>query len=101
MPPVRPALSFAGAVLLLGLSACESRPEASATPIRAEGVLEQAPVEARPVPSAPVPVEVPSLAPLVDRLLPTVVSVEVDPKLASGAANDEGPGAEGDDRSMR
>jgi serine protease Do len=103
MPNVRPALSFAGAVLLVGLSACQRGPEASAAPLRAEGLLEPTPVEARALLSAPVPVPVvvPSLAPLVDRILPTVVSVEVDPKLVSSAADDEGeaPGAQGEEDS--
>jgi serine protease Do len=92
MPPVRQTLSLAGAVLLLGLVACQ-KPEAPATPLRTESLVEPAPVETGvAVPSAPVGVEVPSLAPLVDRILPTVVSVEVESTQASSAAEDEGEG---------
>jgi serine protease Do len=55
------------------------------SPVRAEGVLEPAPVEVQVAASHPVPVEMPSLAPLVDRILPTVVSVEVHPRNAPSA----------------
>jgi serine protease Do len=95
MPTVRPALRLAGAVLLLALPACRERPAPTLSPLRAEGVLEPAPVEVQVAASPPVPVEVPSLAPLVDRILPTVVSVEVQPRNPAGAEehgeeNDEG-----------
>ncbi len=97
MPPVRQTLSLAGAALGLGLLACQQRAEAPAVPLHTEMLSEPAPVETGvAVPPAPVPVEVPSLAPLVDRILPTVVSVEVESQVASEAAEEEGHGADGD-----
>jgi serine protease Do len=89
MPSVRPALRFAGAALLLGLGACQERPPVSTPALRAEGVLEPTPPETRLAPSQTVPVEVPSLAPLVDRILPTVVSVEVSPSLTASETDGE------------
>lgn len=83
-----------GAVLVLALSGCRES-AAPAVPLSApghtEGVLEPAPVP----PSLPVPVDVPSLAPLVDRILPTVVSVEVDTGPGAASAEEESEPEEG------
>jgi serine protease Do len=96
---VRPTLTLAGVVLLLlGLPACHERPAVSASPLQLQAV-EAARSEAEPLPAEPVPVEVPSLAPLVDRILPTVVSVEVEPGQAPGPTDEEGEGSDEDEES--
>jgi serine protease Do len=78
------------AVLVLAVSACRERPAQLPSPVHAEGVLEPAPPEPTAGASVPVPVELPSLAPLVDRILPTVVSVEVDPGASPASEDEEG-----------
>jgi serine protease Do len=91
MPTVRLAVTLTGAVLLLALPACRSRPTAGTAETsagRPELVLEAAPLETPPGPA--VPVELPSLAPLVDRILPTVVSIEVDQGRGQGFADEDG-----------
>jgi serine protease Do len=90
MPSVRPTVLLLGALLALAAAGCRARPEAVAAPARAEGVLE--PAESAPPlasPGPPVPVEAPSLAPLVDVVLSSVVAVEVEPNGAPTDADDE------------
>jgi serine protease Do len=89
MPTMRTALALPLAVLVLCLSGCRERPEREVPVPATELVLERAPVEATVVVTEPQPVELPSLAPLVDRILPTVVSVEVDPSRASAGDGDD------------
>jgi serine protease Do len=89
MPSVRPALTTLGALLMLGLWACQERPQGQDPSARVEAPPVTTPSEPLAVPSPPVPVEVPSLAPLVDRILPTVVSVEVDATRVSAGEGDD------------
>ncbi len=88
MSLVRPALTCLGAALLVALPACRESP-ARAASAEPAGEARAAPT---PPPGPPVPVEVPSLAPLVERLLATVVSVEVDPGQAPLSADEEDEG---------
>jgi serine protease Do len=94
MSHVRPHHLLAGALLLGAGLACQRAPAPSAA-LAAPPPIEPRPSELRTlaVPTPPVPVEVPSLAPLVERVLPTVVSIEVDRAPAAG----EGDDAEDDD----
>jgi serine protease Do len=95
MPTVRPAVTLTGAVLVLVFSGCQERPAPYLAPLGAEGVLEPAAAEMRSVERPPVAVDVPSLAPLVDRILPTVVSVEVNPSPLSAPDEEDGESEEG------
>lgn len=96
MLSVLPALRRAGGVLLFCLSACQERPAATPSPLEAAREVDPTSAEPFVVPTEAVAVDVPSLAPLVDRILPTVVSVEVDPGQA-GSTGDDGDGNEGDE----
>jgi serine protease Do len=90
MPPVRPSVLHLGALLALAVAGCRARTEAVAAPARTEAVLEAtAPAAPLALPGPPVPVEAPSLAPLVELVLPTVVAVEVDPNGAQADADEE------------
>ncbi len=77
--------------LLLALSACRESPARAASAAPAEVPRREAPAAPPSAASRAIPVELASLAPLVDRILPTVVSVEVDPgdTAASGDAEAE------------
>ena len=94
MQTMRPALACSGTLLLLAFSACRESPAQGASGAAAPGetaVLVPAPRLAPP--RAQVAMDLPSLAPLVDRILPTVVSVEVDP----GTSSSEEETQDGDD----
>lgn len=88
MIAVRPIHVLAGALLIGAGLACQRAPAPSAA-LAAPPSVPPPPEPAAPAvpPPPPVPVDVPSLAPLVERVLPTVVSIEVD----------RGPGGEADD----
>ena len=103
MCTARRASSLLGTGLLLALTACRERPvsegPAPVSPSQAQEVV----LEAVPVSSValPAPMELPSLAPLAERILPTVVSVEVDPPSAfasDGEASDESEEGSGGER---
>jgi serine protease Do len=88
MSVVRPALTCLGAVLLVALPACQESPaRAAGGELTAEA--RAAPAPPAPPPGPPVPVEMPSLAPLVERVLATVVSVEVEPGPGPLSADEE------------
>ena len=82
---MRPALVGVGAVLLLALSACR-KPEHDAS--STFGQL-SSPLPPSAPTSAPVPVELPSLAPLVDRVLPAVVSIDLEPGPEASSSDEE------------
>ncbi|MGO9764618.1 MAG: trypsin-like peptidase domain-containing protein [Myxococcaceae bacterium] len=94
---MRPALTVAGVVLLLALSGCRESPARAASSAPAETARLLPPTAPTSPPGAPVPVELASLAPLVDRILPTVVSVEVDP--GNPSASGEGEAEEDEEES--
>ena len=89
MSRARPVLSFLGAALLLLLPACHESPARAASSGPAEEVQAPAALPPLPPPGPPVPVEMPSLAPLVERILATVVSVEVDVGRASESSDED------------
>ena len=72
---MRPSLLLSGALVVLAGAACRKAPEPRPAPAV---LVDQAAMQppSRDPAGPPVPVDVPSLAPLVDRVLPTVVTVE-------------------------
>ena len=97
---MRPAvIALLAAGLVVAFSACRERPLPEASPPSVEAVLEHGPVEATVVASVPSPVDVPSLAPLVESILPTVVSVEVEASRWTGTA--DGEDSDSDDDTTR
>jgi len=88
MATVQPASRWCtGALLLLAASACRESPASVAASLPQTEVL--VPAVPPPAPRSPVPVDLPSLAPLVEAVLPTVVSVDLEGSATSPSEDEE------------